>query len=574
MAFAHVIPVPIVSAHVPPAVTIAVPMAHAVPIAVAVAHAGTVAVPITRAVPIAVAIARAGPVAVPIPRAVAIARAGPVAVTITRAVPIAVARTVLAVFLAAHALATMLAGRAGLIVRVGLPAGSAGLVLPHAGAAGPHAPPTLSLRHDQARPGHKRCGRNGRQENTSHCCFLTCSAPLGLSPATTRPPERCSSRFPTKTPCGLAALKLPPPHGLLWSNNIEVTWEGSQMPHLHDCLSRRHAALTRRRFVAGTGAGLAGILAAGRAPAYAQTTAKKLVYAHIVPAPESAAVHQAWMAEEVTKRSNGALDMEFHGGTLLSKELEIMNAVKAGNVAMGDPGGAAATVFPEMAVFLVPYLVKSYDQAYRMFNGKIGDQLDAGFQDKYKVKVLFFYDYGFRQFWNNKRPITAPKDLRGLRLRVQQAKVFADTINGLGGNAVPLPWGEVIPAAQQGVIDGADLPIVNILALKAYEVSKYCSMTFHNYGPTCSVINLDVWNGLAKDEQKLLLDVGREAQERIRHDTESVDNLAKAKELLEPKGMTVNAADVDAFRKTAQDKIWPGYEKQFGVMWELVANQA
>src|SRR5262249_2232736 len=332
--------------------------------------------------------------------------------------------------------------------------------------------------------------------------------------------------------------------------------------------------LTRRGFVTRTGAGLAGILASGRAPAFAQTAAKKLVYAHIVPAPESAAVALAWMAEEVTKRSKGALEMQFHGGTLLSKELEIMNAVKAGNIAAGGPAGAAATVFPEMGVFLVPYLVKSYDQAYRMFNGKIGDQLDAEFQDKYKVKVLFFYDYGFRHFWNNKRPIANPRDLRGLRLRVQQAKVFADTINGLGGNAVPLPWGEVIPAAQQGVIDGADLPIVNILALKVYEVSKYCSMTSHNYGPTVSVINLSVWNGLAKDEQKLLLDVGREAQERIRKDTESVDTLAKAKELLEPKGMVINAANVDAFRKVAQEKIWPGYEKQFGAMWQAVANQA
>jgi tripartite ATP-independent transporter DctP family solute receptor len=332
-------------------------------------------------------------------------------------------------------------------------------------------------------------------------------------------------------------------------------------------------AVSRRRFIARTGA-LAGMIAVGRAPAFAQTAAKKLVFAHIVAAPESAAVWFGWMAEELTKRSKGALDVQFHGGTLLSKELEIMNAVKAGNIAIGNPGGAAATVFPEMAVFLVPYLVKSYDQAYRMFNGKIGDQLDAEFQDKYKVKVLFFYDYGFRHFWNNKRPITNPKDLRGLRLRVQQAKVFADTINGLGGNAVPLPWGEVIPAAQQGVIDGADLPIVNILALKAYEVSKYCSMTFHNYGPTLLVMNLDVWNGLSKDEQKLVLDVGREAQERIRKDTESVDSLAKAKELLEPKGMTVNAADVDAFRKVAQEKVWPAYEKQFGAMWDAVANQA
>jgi tripartite ATP-independent transporter DctP family solute receptor len=346
------------------------------------------------------------------------------------------------------------------------------------------------------------------------------------------------------------------------------------MPRTHDYLPRSKAALTRRRFIARTGAGLAGILAAGRAPAFAQTAVKKLVYAHIVAAPESGAMALAWMAEEVTKRSKGALDMQFHGGTLLSKELEIMNAVKAGNIAAGGPAGAAATVFPEMGVFLVPYLVKSYDQAYRMFNGKIGDQLDAEFQDKYKVKVLFFYDYGFRHFWNNKRPINTPKDLRGLRLRVQQAKVFGDTINGLGGNAVPLPWGEVIPAAQQGVIDGADLPIVNILALKVYEVSKYCSLTFHNYGPTVSVMNLQVWNSLTKDEQKLLLDVAREAQERVRQDTESVDNLAKAKELLEPKGMVINAGDVDAFRKVAQEKIWPSYEKQFGAMWELVANQA
>ena len=326
---------------------------------------------------------------------------------------------------------------------------------------------------------------------------------------------------------------------------------------------------TRRTFVTGA-AGMAGILATGRAPVFAQAAAKKLVYAHIVPPPESAAAGFAWMAEEVNKRSKGALEMQFHGGTLLNKELEIMNAVKSGNIAMGDPSGAAATVFPEMGVFLVPYLVRSYDQAYRMFNGAIGDQLDKTFQEKYKLKVMCFYDYGFRQFWNSKRPIREPKDLRGLKIRVQQAKVFGDTINGLGGNAVAMPWGEVIPAAQSGVSDGADLPIVNILALKAYEVSKYASMTYHNYGPTASVMNLDVWNGLTKDQQKLMLDVAREAQERIRKDTESVDNFEKAKEILEPKGMIVNTADVDAFRKVAQEKIWPAYQKQFPEMWDQI----
>jgi tripartite ATP-independent transporter DctP family solute receptor len=331
----------------------------------------------------------------------------------------------------------------------------------------------------------------------------------------------------------------------------------------------------RRRFIAGAGAA-AGILAAGRAPAFAESAApKKLVYAHIVPEPESAAVAFAWMAQELGKRSKGALEMEFAGGTLLTKELEIMNAVKAGNVAVGDPAGAAATIFPEMGVFLVPYLVRSYDQAYRLFNGKIGAALDKQFQEKYGVKVLCFFDYGFRHFWNTRRPIVEPRDLRGMKMRVQLAKVFADTVNGLGANAVPMPWAEVIPAAQSGVIDGADLPIINILALKAYEVSKYCSMTYHNYGPTVTVINLGIWNSLPKEQQTLLLDLSREAQAKIRGATESVDNLQKAKELLEPKGMVVNTADVDAFRKIAQEKVWPAYQKQFPELWdEIVRTEA
>jgi TRAP-type transport system periplasmic protein len=327
---------------------------------------------------------------------------------------------------------------------------------------------------------------------------------------------------------------------------------------------------TRRRILQAAGA--AGILSLAKAPAFAQATPKKLVFAHVTAEPESSAVAFAAMAREVTERSKGELQMEFHGGTLLTKELEIINAVKSGNIAMGDPGGAAATVFPEMGVFLVPYLVASYEQAYKMFNGEIGAKLDKQFQEKYKLKVLFFYDYGFRHFWNSKRPIAEPKDLRGLKMRVQQAKVFADTINGLGGVAVPMAWGEVIPAAQQKVIDGADLPIVNIEALKVYEVSKYCSMTFHNYGPTAAVINLELWNGLSDSHKKLMQDVSHTAQVKVRELTESVDNLAKAKALLEPKGMAVNAADVDAFRKLAEQKVWPAYKQQFPEMWDAIVS--
>lgn len=317
------------------------------------------------------------------------------------------------------------------------------------------------------------------------------------------------------------------------------------------------------------------LLAAGSGtPVFAQAkpAAKKLDFAYIIAPPESGAVGFKWMAEEVTRRSNGTLNMVFHGGTLLNKELEIMDAVKSGNVAIGSPSGAASTVFPELGVFLVPYLVRDYAHAYKMFNGEIGKSLDEQFQKKYKLKILLFFDYGFRHFWNSKRPIAKPDDLKGLKMRVQQGKVFADTVNGLGANAVPMAWSEVVPAAQQGVIDGADLPIVNINALKIYEVSKYASMTFHNYGPSLVVMNLDIWKSLTPEQQKLMSDVSLEAQKKVRDQTESVDNPQKAKEILEAKGMKVNVADVAAFRRIAEEKIWPQYQKQYADLWDRIVS--
>ena len=85
-------------------------------------------------------------------------------------------------------------------------------------------------------------------------------------------------------------------------------------------------------------------------------------------------------------------------------------------------------------------------------------------------------------------------------------------------------------------------------------------------------MNLDVWKSLTPEQQKLFVEVGREAQKKIRELTESVDNLAKAKEILEAKGMKVNAADVASFRRVAEDKIWPGYKQQYGELWDRVVS--
>ena len=329
-----------------------------------------------------------------------------------------------------------------------------------------------------------------------------------------------------------------------------------------------------RRSVLKSAAGLAGILATGKAPAFAQAAPRKLIIAHIVPPPESGAVALEWFAKAVTERSKGELNVEFHGGTLMTKEIDILNGVKSGNIFMGTPSGAAATIFPEMGVFLVPYLIQSYEQSYKLMNGIVGDKLDKVFQEKYGVKVCYYFDYGFRHIWNSKRAINEPRDLRGLKIRTQPSKVFTDTVNGIGAVAVPLGWNEVITAAQQGVIDGADLPVVNMVPLKAYEVSKYYSMTGHNYGSTVVAMNLGIFNSLTPAQQKLVLDTGREAQGIVRKATESIDSEKSAKELLEPRGMTINVPNREPFMKLAREKVWPAYQAQFGEMWDLITKTA
>jgi TRAP-type C4-dicarboxylate transport system substrate-binding protein len=157
-------------------------------------------------------------------------------------------------------------------------------------------------------------------------------------------------------------------------------------------------------------------------------------------------------------------------------------------------------------------------------------------------------------------------------MRVQPSKIYADTINGLGGVAVPIPGAEIYTASQQGVVDGGDLPVANMVPLKLFEVSKYFSLTYHNYGATLLAINLAVWKSMTSDEQKLLISVGKEAQARHRQGMERVDNLAGAKNLLEPRGLAVNAANIGAFKEVAKDKIWPQYQPQYQEIWQKLTS--
>src|SRR5260370_42478439 len=111
-------------------------------------------------------------------------------------------------------------------------------------------------------------------------------------------------------------------------------------------LAARSGVSLNRRTLLRAGAGMAGIIATGRAPAFAQAQPKKLVFAHINAIPESAAVAFDWMAKEVNAQAKGALETQFLRKTLIPQELEIMNASKSGRIAMGSPARSRERALP------------------------------------------------------------------------------------------------------------------------------------------------------------------------------------------------------------------------------------
>ncbi len=303
-------------------------------------------------------------------------------------------------------------------------------------------------------------------------------------------------------------------------------------------------------------------IASPAAKALAKVMAMDFLYVSI-PGSPSQENFDKFFTPEVNKRTGGRIKVSFHPGTIATKETQIVDMVKSGAAQIGTPLGAVASVFPETEPLILPYMYRDYDHVYKVLNGPIGEKIKNGVEQKHKIKHLFWYDYGFRQFWNSKRPINKPEDLKGLKMRVMMSKPLVELVNALGASAVPMAWGEVIPAMQQGVIDGGDLPVVNIEALKVYEVAKYASLTSHVFFPTMVFMNQDTWNSLDKKDQDMFLQLSRETSKRIVGTMLKADN--SAKELLEPKGMKVNeVADKKPFIDLARKDVWSKYESKYG----------
>lgn len=216
-------------------------------------------------------------------------------------------------------------------------------------------------------------------------------------------------------------------------------------------------------------------------------------------------------ADLVAQRSDNKMKVKVFPNATLGGEVAIISAMQGGTVEMSAMATSQLVgVIKDFAALDLPFLFSNEKEVDRVVEGPIGKI----FLDKMPEKGLVglsYFEHGFRNLTNSRRPVTKFEDIQGLKIRVEQNSVAIDTWNTLGANAVPMPFPELYGALEQKAVDGQENPYSTVDSSKFYEVQKYLSVTKHKYTPLVVTLSKKFWDQLSADEKKIIQDAAVEA---------------------------------------------------------------
>ncbi|MGC3985532.1 MAG: TRAP transporter substrate-binding protein [Pseudorhodoferax sp.] len=259
-------------------------------------------------------------------------------------------------------------------------------------------------------------------------------------------------------------------------------------------------------------------------------------------------------AEIVAAKSGGKLKVNlFPGGTLGSDQANV-SAIQGGTLEMASMNsGILASQVKEFAVYDFPFMFGSNAEAEAIVDGAFGKKLHDKLKDKGLIGLAYF-ELGFRDITNSKRPITKVEDLAGLKLRVIPNPINVDWVKALDANPTPLPFPEVYAALEQKAIDGQENPVTVINANKFYEVQKHVVLSHHQYNPQSVLISRKFWDSLPPAQQKIVADAAVEATKFQRQAAR--EQVASALDNMKKNGMQVTELPPAELAKL-RDKMRP-----------------
>jgi tripartite ATP-independent transporter DctP family solute receptor len=283
-------------------------------------------------------------------------------------------------------------------------------------------------------------------------------------------------------------------------------------------------------------------------------------------------VHKAsvYFAEKVKEKTSGKVEVQIFPGGQLGGEKAQIEGMMAGTQDLGFLTNATlANWIPSFMAIDLPYVVKSEADADRILGGEVGKALFDLLPSK-NIYGLAWGENGFRHFTNSKRSLTSPDDLKGLKIRSMENKLYIDMFRMLGCDPTPMAFTEVYTGLQQGTVDGQENPTSIIFQNRFYEPQKYLSLTAHAYSPFIIYASKMKLDKLPADIQKAIreaaLEAGAYQRKIVREDN------AKSIENMEKKGIKVDRLTPEQLKVWA-DRVIPLKEQYKNVVGADIYNK-
>lgn len=300
-------------------------------------------------------------------------------------------------------------------------------------------------------------------------------------------------------------------------------------------------------------------------------SAKELKYAHFQAADLSSPKHAAALAFEacVEGKTSGSIDVQIFPASQLGGGSEIMEGLQLGTVQMAAiHDGPISTVYKPFSVLAMPYLFEDQAMAWAVMDGEFGDALAEDMLAQTGIRNFGVADNGVRNFTNNVKPVAEPADMEGLKMRVMTAPVWVTLVESLGASATPVPWPELPGALQQGVVDGQENGVTNIVNASLYQHQKYVSLDGHVFSWHAYLMSDMFYQSLTDDEKKAVEQCVEISKTIHRGMTAAQD--ANATTILSEKGMEVIPVSPEQkaqFRAAAQPAVREYIVSEIGEDW-------
>jgi len=271
---------------------------------------------------------------------------------------------------------------------------------------------------------------------------------------------------------------------------------------------------------------------------------------HSAAATEPYQVGFEYFKKRVEELTKGRVEVQIFPNRALGNERDMIEGLLLGTVHITVPSNAVMAGFvPETKVFDLPFLFQDRKHMYAAMDGRVSQDLGEKMQAK-DFRLLAYYEAGIRHIMTNRKSITKFDDLKGLKIRTMENPVHLDAFRAMGASPLPMAYGEVYTALQQGVIDGAEAANTNYEAQKFYEVAPNWAMVAWTTLISDMIMGEKFFQSLPPDVQKAIIQAAQESAKVEREAYAKSEDVALA--ALKAKGVKITSPDPEPFRKAAQ----------------------